>query len=317
MEEFAQHYGQGAAGNASTTPCAMFKDGESLKDDMYDKFDDLDYDVRNFYWPNKESLAARIATNNWFGSLTLFVIIFNILWLGYDGDANDEPNIWNAEARFLGMELFFCAFFTFEIAVRVIAFKIKKHIVKDKWTVFDVCLVLFMHFEMFVLPSIVRSLGANVDLSLLGLLRMFRVARVFRIARLIRSIPELVVLIKGMYAASRAVLSTGFLLLMLIYTTSLVFRLAVGNEDASAGARRLKGGGGGGGGDMDWLKLDTLGSTMSAEFKLSKMERSDNICFEKGCVLARRFLMIERAKEQGTDLIIVKYILLNSLVRDS
>ena len=46
------------------------------------------------------------------------MIIFNILWLGYDGDANDEPNIWNAEARFLGMELFFCAFFTFEIAVR-------------------------------------------------------------------------------------------------------------------------------------------------------------------------------------------------------
>ena len=92
---------------------------------MYDKFDDLDYDVRtiilhcyqiedyrnfvwkqpivsfnccltlsdcniqdeiidskcgeevrNFYWPNKESLAARIATNNWFGSLTLFVPSF-------------------------------------------------------------------------------------------------------------------------------------------------------------------------------------------------------------------------------------------------
>ena len=46
---------------------------------------------------------------------------------------------------------------------------------------------------------------SKVDLGSLAILKIFRIARVFRMARIVRSQPELVILIKGMAAASRAV----------------------------------------------------------------------------------------------------------------
>merc|ERR1719183_2384679 len=60
--------------------------------------------------------------------------------------------------------------------------------------------------------------------SLLRLLRLLRLSRMARMARLLRSMPELLVLIKGMIAAIRSVFFTLLLLFLLLYVFSILFR---------------------------------------------------------------------------------------------
>lgn len=60
--------------------------------------------------------------------------------------------------------------------------------------------------------------------SLLRLLRLLRLSRMARMARLLRSMPELLVLIKGMIAAIRSVFFTLLLLVLLLYVFSILFR---------------------------------------------------------------------------------------------
>merc|ERR550514_2520334 len=50
-------------------------------------------------------------------------------------------------------------------------------------------------------------------------------------ARLLRSVPELLTLIKGMHAATRAVSSTLVLLVLLIYVFGIVFMSLVGKNE--------------------------------------------------------------------------------------
>merc|ERR1712217_202913 len=64
------------------------------------------------------------------------------------------------------------------------------------------------------------SLG---NASLLKMIRLLRMTRVARIARLLRLVPELMILIKGAAVASRSVLFTLILLIMVIYVFAIAF----------------------------------------------------------------------------------------------
>merc|ERR1719210_2941213 len=59
----------------------------------------------------------------------------------------------------------------------------------------------------------------------ISLLRMLRLSRICRVARLLQSIPELMVLIKGIRAACPAVSWTLFFLVIVIYVFSVAFRI--------------------------------------------------------------------------------------------
>merc|ERR1719502_2546149 len=60
--------------------------------------------------------------------------------------------------------------------------------------------------------------------SLLRTVRIVRLARMMRMARLMRACPEMVMLIKGMVAAMRAVFFTLILLIAIIYVFGIAFR---------------------------------------------------------------------------------------------
>lgn len=55
------------------------------------------------------------------------------------------------------------------------------------------------------------------------LMRLMRLARMARLVRLLRALPELMILIKGMFMAARSVLLTMFLLLVIIYVFAIAF----------------------------------------------------------------------------------------------
>merc|ERR1719422_771273 len=78
--------------------------------------------------------------------------------------------------------------------------------------------------------------GSGVgDASILRMARLLRLSRMARMVRLFRAMPELLILVKGIIAATRSVLFTLILLIMLLYVFAIALRqltdgTAIGEE---------------------------------------------------------------------------------------
>jgi hypothetical protein len=79
-------------------------------------------------------------------------------------------------------------------------------------------------------PTLALMGGANVNIPVAPL-RLLRLLRLTRMARLMRSVPELVTMTKGLAMASRAVLSSLLMVLMLIYTFAIILHVFMKEED--------------------------------------------------------------------------------------
>mmetsp|Transcript_68772 Transcript_68772/g.212667 ORF Transcript_68772/g.212667 Transcript_68772/m.212667 type:complete len:485 (+) Transcript_68772:502-1956(+) len=117
------------------------------------------------------------------------------------------------------MECFFCAYFTAEILIRFVAYRVKVNCIWDAWFVFDALLVTMMIVETLILPF---TTGGG-PLGGLNILRLLRLLRITRMAKLMRAFPQLMMIVKGIAAATRAVVWTGFLLVMVTYTWAILF----------------------------------------------------------------------------------------------
>merc|ERR1719329_769548 len=115
------------------------------------------------------------------------------------------------------------------------AFEKKRNGLKDSWFVFDSILVFMMVMETWVLTLVMvatASPGGSSPLGNASILRLLRLARLSRMARMLRSMPELLILIKGMVAAMRSV---GFVLLLqviMMYIFSIAFVQLLAGTDA-------------------------------------------------------------------------------------
>jgi len=66
---------------------------------------------------------------------------------------------------------------------------------------------------------------ANIsDVSILRIARIVRMLRISRMARILRAVPELIILLRGVKAASRSVFVFFSLWLIIIYVYALIFR---------------------------------------------------------------------------------------------
>jgi len=70
----------------------------------------------------------------------------------------------------------------------------------------------------------------NPGASLLRIVRMVRLFRTARMARLLRKMPELMIMIKGIAAATRSVMTTLLLLAIIIYVFSLAFCMLIDKD---------------------------------------------------------------------------------------
>ncbi|CAE7656213.1 Cacna1g, partial [Symbiodinium pilosum] len=204
---------------------AMFPDADKMKDKIRATLFAPEYDPEAIYKTTGRCQAiARDAT---FKSITMMVIIANALWIGIDTDLNSAELEIESPAIFQIVDNAFCFFFTFEITVRYFAFQNRKDAFKDFSFCFDLCLVATMIWEVWVTTLVVILLmsadkgGGN--LSILRLFRLFRLVRIARVGRLMSSCRELVVLVKGIGMGLRSVLSTLFLMMVVIYIFAIIF----------------------------------------------------------------------------------------------
>merc|ERR1719218_356535 len=95
-----------------------------------------------------------------------------------------------------------------------------------------------MILETWVVTIVIVASGAGSgtsmgNTSVLKLVRLARLTRMARMAKLLRAVPELIILIKGIWVASRSVCFTLILLFLLIYFFAIVLRQIT--EDTEAG----------------------------------------------------------------------------------
>jgi len=203
---------------------AVFVDAESMKAKVRQNLQKRQHNVKEYY--KDSGVWQSIARSQKFEVITLGVIALNSLWIAVDTDLNDAEILLNAHPVFQVAEHFFCAFFFFEWLTRYMAFKRKRDCLKDAWFLFDSGLVFMMVSETWIMTGITLLTGAGAgggagNTSVLRIARLLRLTRMARMARLLRAMPELMILIKGMLAASRSVVFTLLLLLILMYVFAI------------------------------------------------------------------------------------------------
>lgn len=184
-----------------------------------------EYDVSDFY--HEAGYFQVIARSGIFGHVTLLVIAANAAYMGIDAELNTATTFSDTDWWFLVCEYFFVVFFTLEWTVRFGAFAVKYDCLKDAWFKFDSALLMVIWFETFVLPSLL-AIFDGIPVSSIKLFRLFRLARLVRI---MRAFPELVTMIQGMLAATRAVGSAMVLLVIAIYAWGITMNTLLKDDE--------------------------------------------------------------------------------------
>jgi len=111
---------------------------------------------------------------------------------------------------------------------------------RDAWFLFDSSLVFMMVMETWFLTIVMLLSGAAGggglgNASILRMARLARLSRMARMARLLKAMPELLILIKGIAAATRSVFFTLCLLGLLLYIFAIAFtQLTAGTDVGEA-----------------------------------------------------------------------------------
>jgi hypothetical protein len=211
--------------STTVTARSIFPDAESMKAQIRDAVFTEEYNVSNYY--KDKGLAQQIARSSWFEYITLFVIGANALWIAVDVDKNDATDPTKAPLVFQLTDNFFCGYFFVEWLIRFAAFRHKNNCLKDRWFMFDSLLVALTVVDTWLMLLLFSFGDMSSGASSLTVLRVFRLLRLTRIARMLKllhAIPELMILVRGMTAASRSVALTLVLLSGIIYIYSIIFR---------------------------------------------------------------------------------------------
>merc|ERR1719359_1835074 len=95
---------------------------------------------------------------------------------------------------------------------------------------FDFFLVVLMVIETWGMPLLLMMLnkegGADGlgQLSTLRLLRLMRLSRVGRVARLLKFFPDILLMVKSIFSAVRAVFCTMGVLFFMLYIAAIIFK---------------------------------------------------------------------------------------------
>eukprot|EP00929_Paragymnodinium_shiwhaense_P052959 TRINITY_DN2651_c0_g2_i1.p1 TRINITY_DN2651_c0_g2~~TRINITY_DN2651_c0_g2_i1.p1 ORF type:complete len:846 (+),score=209.53 TRINITY_DN2651_c0_g2_i1:81-2618(+) len=206
-------------------PKSTFVDAAAMKEKVRQNLSKPQHVVSDYY--KDYGICQLIARSQMFDKCTLTIIALNAIWIAVDTDLNDAAMLIEAHPVFVLAENFFCAFFTFEWYVRYMSFRRKRDGLKDVWFCFDSFMVCLMVNETWVFTSVTALMdggGGGGNTGVLRVARLMRLSRMCRMARLLRAMPELMIMIKGMLAATRSVFFTLCLLVMIMYVFGIAFR---------------------------------------------------------------------------------------------
>jgi hypothetical protein len=154
------------------------------------------------------------------------VICINAIWFGIEADYRQHADLYDAHPVFIASSNFFCAYFTGEWLVRILAFEKKQNAFKDGWLIFDTFLVATMVLDvwgvMVALKLFTNVHGAKLPTQPFRILRLFKLTRM---ARLMKVFPELVIMIKGLGRAMRAIASSFLLVTVMTYVWGIILHM--------------------------------------------------------------------------------------------
>jgi len=206
----------------------MLPDADEMKKKIRSNIGKRLYNVQDFYYDT--GFIQKIARHRLFEQTTLTVIVINALYMAIDADLNDATDIAKAFFIFQICENLFCFFFFGELLIRFLAFRRKCNCLRDGWFVFDSILVTTMVGETWLMAYIFPWCGLELSANGLGgaailrILRLLRLSRMSRMARLLRSVPELMILLKGIGQASSSCCWTATLLILATYVWALALK---------------------------------------------------------------------------------------------
>jgi len=206
----------------------MLPDADEMKRRVRQNLGKNRYNVHDFYY--KAGVCQAVARHHIFEKSTLVVIVANALYMALDTDLNTATELNQAHAIFQVGENLFCIFFTGELLIRFGAFDRKCNCLRDAWFVFDSVLVFTMVLETWVMAYLLPVVGLSLsgggmgNAGVLRLLRLLRLSRMSRMARLLRSVPELMILLKGMGQAASSCMWTAMLIVIAMFIWSLALK---------------------------------------------------------------------------------------------
>lgn len=153
-----------------------------------------------------------------FKTLSTFFILANTAFIGLETDTNmkrllEDPPRGPPEWHQLADHTF-TAVFTFELVVRIIAYRTKFFISDDAlWNIFDLFLVLSQLLEEFLVSG---------DLSSIRIIRLTRLVRTLRIVRIIHFFRHLRMLVCCIFNSLMSLMWALVLLVLVMYLFSIV-----------------------------------------------------------------------------------------------
>jgi len=160
-------------------------------------------------------LAQRVTTSRYFDTAMGGVIVANSMIIGVEQSyrlSNKDPYILNA------LEYVFLSIYLLELFIRFFAGGIT--IVKDRWTQFDICIVMISVATVF--SDIVIGADMSSDFGPVVIIRLARLARLARTVRVVILFRELWMLVHGLIASSSMMVYTLALLSLIIYVFALL-----------------------------------------------------------------------------------------------
>jgi hypothetical protein len=199
-----------------------FNDAEKIKQKVREsRMVKKKHSVDTFY--KTDGLFQQVARDRRFENLTLGVISANAIWIAIDTDYNNAPSLLTAGPSFVVGDIIFFTYFSVELFIRFSAFRKKLDCMKDAWFVFDSFLVALYALDPFIIALVGKATGGSGTLPGGTLPRLLRLARLTRLVRMFRALPELMIMIRGIYTAAASVSYT----LGLLFVVTYVFAIAL------------------------------------------------------------------------------------------
>lgn len=218
--------------NSAISSASYFLDDpERMKECVRQALHKPEYSTFALY--HETGFWQHLAKHPIFENLTLAVITFNAVWMAVDTDLNKADTLLDAAPIFVIAENVFCIYFSGEWIIRFMAWRRKRDSLQDGWFVFDSVMVFMMVAETWVMSLflLIASSASSGGMGNTALLRLFRLLRLSRLARMLRSMPELMILIKGMMSATKSVFFVMCLLMIILYVFAIAMtQLSMGTE---------------------------------------------------------------------------------------
>lgn len=217
---------------------ANTKDVRSLAKGVLDSINQQAQDPEKLY--AEKGCWSHIARSGWFKNLTLFMVLMSTAWIAIDTDYNKQESQYGYV--FKTVDNIICAYFCVEITIRWFACEVCSRALSDCSFLFDLFLAVTMSIETWGAEVIylltgqsARSSGYQGITPALRSLRLIRITRAFRMSRLFRSVPELMILVQGMFQGVRSVCTTLILLILVTYTFAVAMVQLLQNKEIGAG----------------------------------------------------------------------------------